>query len=94
MYYTHLYGEIPKLIILLYMVFGITSTLAKGFMQFALVDIVFQMVQSQSVYHIYIWSIPTKVMHIGQKNTLVYNPKFFDLYRRQVELSQKLYAIS
>ena len=50
-----------------------------------------------SRYYIYIlciWSIPTKVMHIAKKTTLLHSPEFFSLYRRQVELSQKIYASS
>ena len=35
-----------------------------------------------------------KVMHIGKKTTLSHSPEFFSLYRRQVELSQKIYASS
>ena len=31
-------------------------------------------------------------MHIGKKTTLSHSPEFFSLYRRQVELSQKIYA--
>ena len=33
-------------------------------------------------------------MHIGKKTTLSHSPEFFSLYRRQVELSQKIYASS
>ena len=43
---------------------------------------------------LYIWSIPTKVMHIGKKTTLLHSPEFFSLYRRHMELSQKIYASS
>ena len=39
-------------------------------------------------------SIPTKVMHIGKKTTLLHSPEFFSLYRRHMELSQKIYASS
>ena len=42
----------------------------------------------------YIRSIPTKVMHIGKKTTLLHSPEFFSLYRRHMELSQKIYASS
>ena len=45
-------------------------------------------------YHRNIWSIPTKVMHIGKKTTLLHSPEFFSLYRRHMELSQKIYASS
>ena len=31
-------------------------------------------------------------MHIGKKTTLLHSPESFSLYRRQVELSQKIYA--
>ena len=41
-----------------------------------------------------IWSIPTKVMHIGKKTTLLHSPEFFSLCRRHMELSQKIYASS
>ena len=41
-----------------------------------------------------IWSIPTKVMHIGKKTTLLHSPELFSLYRIHIELSQKIYAIS
>ena len=41
-----------------------------------------------------IWSIPTKLMHIGKKTTLLHSPEFFSLYRRHMELSQKIYASS
>ena len=41
-----------------------------------------------------IWSIPTKVIHIGQQTTLLHRPESFSLYRRQVEFSQKIYASS
>ena len=41
-----------------------------------------------------IWSIPTKVMHICKKTTLLHSPEFFSLYRRHMELSQKIYASS
>ena len=44
--------------------------------------------------YIYIWSIPTKVMHIGKKTTLLHSPEFFSLYRRHMVLSQKKYASS
>ena len=44
--------------------------------------------------YIYIWSIPTKVMHIGKKTTLLHSPEFFSLYRRHMELSKKIYASS
>ena len=35
-----------------------------------------------------------KVMHIGKKTTLLHSPEFFSLYRRHMELSQKIYASS
>ena len=44
--------------------------------------------------YLYIWSIPTKVMHIGKKTTLLHSPELFSLYRRHMELSQKIYASS
>ena len=47
-----------------------------------------------AVVAIGIWSIPTKVMHIGKKTTLLRSPEFFSLYRRHMELSQKIYASS
>ena len=47
------------------------------------------------IYGIYgIWSIPTKVMHIGKKTTLLHSPEFSSLYNRHMELSQKIYASS
>ena len=33
-------------------------------------------------------------MHIGKKTTLLHSPEFFSLYRRHMELSQKIYASS
>ena len=54
--------------------------------------------QFNSVYlyilETYIWSIPTNVMHIGRKTTLLHSHEFFSLYRRHMELSQKIYASS
>ena len=41
-----------------------------------------------------IWSIPTKVMHIGKKTTLLHSPEFFSLYHRHMELLQKKNASS
>ena len=38
---------------------------------------------------VFIWSIPTKVMHIGKKTNLLHSRKFISLYRRQ-----KIYEIS
>ena len=33
-------------------------------------------------------------MYTGKKTTLLHSPESFSLYRRQVELSQKIYASS
>ena len=33
-------------------------------------------------------------MHIGKKTALLHSPEFFSLYRRHMELSQKIYASS
>ena len=49
---------------------------------------------NRRVFFIFIWSIPTKAMHIGKKSTLLHSPEFFGLYHRHMELSQKIYASS